>query len=344
MRIARLGRNVTCIAFTASVALVGVMVARGVQVRRHPLHPQQLVAPAAQISNIQFWELLGRKDFIFVSLLTLLVSPTGSNQTFTSPGTWNSANNKIECIGAGAGGGGSSASDTPWPGGGGGGGYSAITNFSFAAPGTTTATYQIGSGGAGGIVTTVGLDGGVGGDTWFNATTLAGSSVGAHGGGSLNNGSGSLATPAGGLGGSVTGAQGTTKLAGGAGGAGGSGTGNGGGGGGSAGPSGAGGAGVVGPTSTGGSADNGTVAGGAKGSNGNSGTEFDGTHGCGSGGGGGANAAAGKTGGLYGGGGGGGSTSTVDVNGGAGAQGIVVLTWTPLAYAFGRRRIVVFTR
>ena len=183
MQIARPSRAVTCIAFTASVALVAVMVARGMQVRRHPLHPQQLVAPAAQISNGQFRELLGCKDFIFVSLLTLLTSPTGSNQTFTSPSTWNNGNNKIECVGAGGGGGSNDAADVGSAAGGGGGGYSNVTNFTFAAPGTTTATYQIGALGAGGTDTTQGNPGGAGGATWFNGTTLAGSSVGANGGG-----------------------------------------------------------------------------------------------------------------------------------------------------------------
>lgn len=332
-------------AFAASATLLGVLQARGVDVRPHPLEHGQLVA---MLSDAQLHELLGRQDFVYFGTLAFLVSPTGSNQIYTSDATWNNANNKIELIGAGGGGAGSDSGDTTASNGsGGGGGYALASNFSFAAPGTTTATYRIGTGGTGGIgINTPNESGAAGGDSWFNGTTVGGATVSAHGGGfGANDVANGVVGGSGGTG--VNGSTLRTGGSGGAGGAGGSGlvyTSAGG----AAGPNGVGGAGSGASASNkaGGTADGGTVAGGAAGSNGHSGTEFDGTHGCGSGGGSvsvaGTNVT-GPAGGLYGGGGSAASALT-DANGGAGAQGIIVLTWTPLAYAFGRRRITVFTR
>lgn len=319
-------RSIKCIVFVATATVVGLMLAQGIQVRRHPLEREKFVAPSAQISDSQFRELINLKDFVYLATLQFLVSPTGSNQTFTSPATWNSANNKIEVIAGGGGGGGSGSSDANGPSaGGGGGGYSKTLNFTFANPGTTTATYQIGSLGAGGLTSgNNGQDGTPGGNAWFNGATLAASTVGANGGGTLNNGGGAV-TMAGGLGGSTTGATGPTKFAGGAGGLQANGTLRCGPGGGAAGPSGPGGAGGAVVSTTGGTADNGTVAGGVLDGNGQSGTEFDGSHGSGSGGGSESGGGTGGAGGNYGGGGAGSGGGV----GAVGAQGLIVLTWIP---------------
>jgi hypothetical protein len=66
-----------------------------------------------------------------------------------------------------------------------------------------------------------------------------------------------------------------------------------------------------------------------QGATGNSGTEFDGTHGCGGGGAGGVGGGsrAGGAGGAYGGGGGGCDSGTASA--GAGKDGLVVLRWNP---------------
>jgi hypothetical protein len=93
-----------------------------------------------------------------------------SGTTWTVPADWNPSSNTIETIG---GGGGGQTADTNFAGsGGGGGGYSKITNL-VLTPGNSM-TIQIGTGGAAGQA---------GGDTWFNAVSLAASSVGAKGGG-----------------------------------------------------------------------------------------------------------------------------------------------------------------
>lgn len=259
-----------------------------------------------------------------------LTSPTGSNQTFTSPSDWNNANNTIELIAGGGSGG--SQTGVGHPTGGGAGEYGKTTNFTFATPGTTTATYQIG---AGGVAVTGATVGNNGGDTWFNGTTQAGATLGAlHGvGGATGTGSRN-----GGTGG--TGGVGTTHTAGGRGGnlTGASGSG-GSGGGGAGGSTGAGNAGVdssntTAITTAGGSADAGSGgAGGAGGGNnpGGNGTEWDASHG--SGGGGGGNGTSGTltagSGGNYGGGGGG--AIAVTPTSGAGIQGIIVITYLSTA-------------
>lgn len=285
-----------------------------------------------------------------------LVSPTGSNQTFTSPSDWNNSNNTIEVIGAGGSGGASQLSTNGRATGGGGGAWSKITNFSFASPGVTTATYQIGTGGtavtAGAPGVSADVNGNAGGDTWFNGTTFAGSSVGAKGGdgGNASTGTTNLAGGAGGDGASGTGTSNNSGGSGGgtstwypaatgAGGAGGS--------------TGAGGNGVV-PTGNsqgtyGGAADTGGTGAGIAGVNslvitgvtaGGAGTEWDSTHGSGGGGGGkrvGANSATSgnMAGGNYGGGGsscrnnGSGKNDITQCTSGPGATGIIVITYTP---------------
>ncbi len=305
-----------------------------------------------------YWYLLFRRigedqvHYLPVLTQSFLTTPTGSNQTTTGgvDVTWNNSSNKIEVVGAGGSGGASNIA-TGSAAGGGGGEYGVTTNFNIANPGTTTFVWQIGTGG-----TSISIAAGVsaqtagnpGGDSWWNGTTQAGATIGAiHG-----NGGGASATPAnGGTGG--TGGVGTTHNPGGRGGnitANGSASG----GGGAAGPNGAGVAGVdtagSGSVTAGGNADasasgagTGTAGSTTNGSNtnGGAGTELgDGIHGCGGGAGGlrlAANAAmtGSRDGGLYGGGGGGaknagagGQTSTTSVSG-AGAQGIIVLTWAP---------------
>jgi hypothetical protein len=249
-------------------------------------------------------------QFLTIPVLaqSFLTSPTGSNQTYTSDVTWNNSNNKIEVIGAASSGNSAAVASR---GQGGAGAYSSITNFSFATPGTTTATYQIGTGGAGVISNTTSN---AGGSTWFNNATDPGNGadntkVSAQGG--------QAATSAvGGAGGLSTSSWGQTKFSGGKGLGG-----NSGGAGGAAGPNGAG---SDGTSTNGGNADNNTVLGPTVSAAGNSGTEFDGTHGCGTG----AfqTGSSALAGGLY----GGGSTATsISFTSSAGAQGIIVLTWTP---------------
>lgn len=197
-----------------------------------------------------------------------------------------------------------------------GGAYAKITSTSTTlTPGVTVINVGIGLGGVG-VVTTNDISN-AGGNTWWNATSLAnavtlGSAVAcaSQGGQAAGN---AVAGP----GGTAANSVGTTKFSGGNGfvttatAANGSG--------GAAGPSGAGGAGTV---AAGGSADNATVAGPTVTANGNSGTEFNATHGCGTG----AFTSTGtaQSGGLYGGGG----TCVSSGTSGAGANGLLVITYT----------------
>lgn len=268
----------------------------------------------------------------FLTNVFLTASP-GSNQTFTSPSDWINASNSVETIGGGASGGVAvDNTGTKSSTGGGGGAWNKITNFSFAAPGTTTATYQCGVGPAGVFNGTngVGSDGVNGGDTWFNATTLAGSSVGSKGG---VKGTRANATVAGGAGGVGASGVGTSNNNGGRGGtetAPGLGVT---GGGGAAGSSAAGGNGGDGNNPGGdqtiGGQGNGILGGlGGSGSVGADGTEWDATHGSGGGGGGLFSVGTGYAGGLYGGGGGGVNANTATGGtGGSGRQGIVRLSY-----------------
>lgn len=296
--------------------------------------------------QVWFWPVLSQ---------SFLASPTGSNQTHTSDATWNNSNNSIETIGAGASGG-ALARQVGKATGGGAGAYAKITNFSFATPGTTTATYQIGTGGTSVTANSATpVNGNNGGNTWFNNTVFATGATNAQcaaAGGNAGSASTAAAILNGGTGGST--GFGTTINAGG----------RGGnytgvtnvrcatGGGGAAGPTSTGNAGVDTATSltatNGGSADNGGTGAGIAGTSstangaiagaGGNGTEFDATpHGCG--GGGGAHTASststpsgGGAGGNYGGGGGAGSnqqsSASVETSG-AGGPGLIVLTWTP---------------
>jgi hypothetical protein len=143
-----------------------------------------------------------------------------SGTTWTVAGDWSSTNT-IETIGGGSGG--QSADNTGGGSGGGGGAYSNITNLSTLSP-SSTVSIQVGQGGAANTS---------GGDTWFNGSTLSGSSVGAKAGAAGSD-------TAGGSGGSSSSGVGTTKNSGGIGGVAGAAANGGGGGGGAAGPNGSG--------------------------------------------------------------------------------------------------------
>lgn len=279
----------------------------------------------------------------------ILTSPTGSNQTFTSPSDWSNGANTIEVIGAGASGGAYAKASTATASGGGGGAYSKISNFSFASPGVTTATYQIGTGGTAVAQSTAGGSSGhTGGDTWFNSSSFPGagtdnSKVGAKGG---TLGTAGTTAQTGGAGGVDTSGWGQTRSVGGNGGST-TATAAAGGGGGAAGSTGVGGnsastgagagtGGKNGQGTTGGSGTTGTNT--KTGSTGCNGTEWT-SAGSGCGGGGGrsttnssSGVANGGAGGNYGGGGGAavtsGGTSAGTATSGAGIGGIIVIKYT----------------
>lgn len=280
-------------------------------------------------------------SYDFATLVTLTTSP-GSLQSYSKPGDWQDTGSTVECVGSGANGGFCSSGTFSHSCGGGAGAYSAITNFSFTG---SSASYQIGAAPAAQSGTGTTGAGTAGASTWFNNATDPGNGAdnskcsAAGGAAPVVPG---LGSKNGGLGGATTAGWGTTKFAGGRGGnlTGASGRG-GSGGGGAGGPSGAGGAGVdsssgVSPTTTnGGTANNGTTAGGVAPASGTSGTEWDASHGLGSGGGGDAQAATGATGGSganYGAAGGGSVCPVANLStSGQGAQGIIVITYIALS-------------
>ncbi|MDE1925221.1 MAG: hypothetical protein KGH79_03505 [Patescibacteria group bacterium] len=298
------------------------------------------------------WPLTSATTYTLAAVKKIyLTSPTGSNQTFTSPADWNNANNTIEVIGAGGSGAAAhynGSTGAAVASGGGAGGYSKISNFTFANPGVTTATWQVGTGGPSHNTSTA-AQGSVGGDTWFNATAFptSGTAVGAKGGGAgggtqssgtENGGAGGAATSgyapggtkhSGGRGGNATAATGSQASAGGGGAAGLNGDGN-------QGVDvsnlpGAGGSADAGLGGGGGSAASGT---GTAGHTGGNGTEWDASDGSGGGGGSGKNSDVAGAGGLYGGGGGGASSNSVTTPvSGAGWPGIIVITYTPVVSA-----------
>lgn len=277
------------------------------------------------------------EDITYEFATTTFLTTTGSNQTYTSPGDWNNANNTVELLGGGASGG----SGINHSSGGGGGSYSKISNFSFATPGTTTATYRVAALVAG---VGTGVAGNAGNPSWWNNATdpgtgsdntkagAKGGTGGVQGSGTRNGGAGGVTSTswgetlfAGGRGGNQTGAVGISAT----------------GGGGAASPSAAGGNGVDSSSSSsgiataGGTSNNGSLAGGttngAVGNPGNAGTNWDGSHGSGSGGAGGSinsSGAAGGDGGLYGGAGGGAAGQFSVGSSGGGKQGIVVVIYT----------------
>jgi len=296
------------------------------------------------------------RQFLTLPVLaqSYLMTTPGSNFNYTSDATWNNSNNSVEMIGAGGSGGVVKRGTNACGSGGGGGEYGKTTNFSFASPGTTTATCRVGLGGAA-VTSDIGSAawtsvGNAGGDTWFNGTTQAAATLGAIGGGAGQISSGANCN--GGTGG--TGGVGTTHVAGGRGGnstftTGRSSTG----GGAAGGPTNAGGNGTDVSTSTGSKGgDSATATGGAAasangtpGGTGGNGTDWTttgnsgGPAGMGAGGGSWAgsqnSSQSSGPGGNYGGGGGGiantggGNSSACQASSGAGKNGIIVLTWTP---------------
>lgn len=321
------------------------------------------------------FNLFDERQFWTVPVLSqsFLTTTPGSNATWTYDATWNNSNNTIECLGAGGSGSASQiTTTTARVYGGGAGGYTRQANV--AVSGNTT--YRIGLGGTGVPGAALGSSGtatGVdGGDTWWNDTaypTTGSNKVGAKGGigGQLT---GSTESATGGAGGSSSSAYPNSPTAAYSGGAGGGRAGalNGGaaGGGGAAGFSANGSPGVAVTTTAGtdgGAAgtDTGGTAGTALSTSGTAGAGGDGTYwassptkyGSGGGGGGGytgSNAAVtGGAGGKYGGGGGsarssgGGNNSATRATSGAGADGIIVLTWTPAVFV-GVKRLNVLLR
>jgi hypothetical protein len=291
-----------------------------------------------------------------LAVTSFLTSPTGSNQTWTSPADWDNADNSIECIGAGASGG-HRGNTTGTGSGGGAGAYGKALDHTVSSPGTDTRTYQIGTGGTGVAAST---NGNPGTSTWFNDTafpTAVTDNTKASGQRGLNGVQGSGAQN-GGPGGAAASGSGSTRNDGGAGGDGNSTGGHGCGGGGAGGTTAAGlqptlaNGNVSTPGGAGGTANGGTAGAasdglGGAGGNGGTGTVWDASHGAGGGGGGcrnGTGSNGGGAGGLYGGGGGGCGSQSVG-NTGAGAQGIIVVIYTPLittprkVYDYRRRRV-----
>jgi hypothetical protein len=119
-----------------------------------------------------FFEALVRND----PPARTVVLTRDAGTTWVVPSDWNSTKNSIECIG---GGGGASFGNGVGLGGAGGGGagYSKVVNLALS-PGAII-PISVGIGGTAG-----GVNGGDGGDTWFNGSSLAASAVSAqHGGG-----------------------------------------------------------------------------------------------------------------------------------------------------------------
>ncbi|MBX9765601.1 hypothetical protein K2X83_03095 [Patescibacteria group bacterium] len=236
-----------------------------------------------------------------VSAATVIFLTGGTS--FTIPSDWTTTNS-IECIGSG--GDGRLGSATQARGGGGGGAYAGVFNLSLSG----SISYAIA---AGGTFST---------GTYFNGVSSTSASVSCQSGKNA-------AVLNGGAGGTTAGSIGTIKYAGGngeGGSTGCSGSLEGGGGGGAGGPFGAGDAGSL---STGG------LAGGGFGGSGNGASGFEWNYGSGAGSGAGGDGSFGGGGqagfgGFYGGGGGGGGTNCLDGDApGAGAQGIIVISYWP---------------
>lgn len=259
----------------------------------------------------------------------LTVFKIAGDTSFADPGNWNDDANKIEAIGHGGKGSPGSGSTRGGPGGG-AGAYATRPNIPLKANNDFPVTVQIGAAGSGAV------------PTQFNyQQALTARRVQAYHGGDAT-------TTTIGTGATITNCIPNNALSAGVGATPG---GNGGARPGSSTPPGAGGGGAGGPNGggsvggsasasqggTGGAADNSTVAGpagktgNANGAVGNSGTQFDASHGCGTGGGGGGTTAGnlGGVGGNYGGGGAGNSGNSGAAQNGA--AGLLVISWTPLA-------------
>ena len=302
-------------------------------------------------------------DFAIVTFLTV----AGSNRTYTKPTDWNNANNLVECVGGG--GNGYSGQGVAYGGGGGGGGaYSATPNLTlagntnywcgnyaegsyfgysgtnwnssqiYADPGLSST--QVWYGGPGGLASncrgTVKRDGGYSQNCYYGASG-GGGAAGPNGSGGLGGFSvDGYASSGGGGGGANGGNHGNPGGQGLVGGKGGNNRlGSGGGDGGINGTNGGGGGGGAGY-----GYGQAAVHAGAGGGNDQC---WDATHGCGGGSGGGGDGGDstgivggyGYAGGNYGGGGGGGGAGTYSGSSGVGAQGIIVVTYTPVSTVSG---------
>jgi hypothetical protein len=260
-------------------------------------------------------------------MITRIFLTTIGLHNWTVPDDWNDYNNTIEVIGGGAG----ARNFQGDSDGGGGAAYSKISNKALT-PGVSI-PYSIGDGGRGdddesGPLATDG------GDTWFGNASYASAYVAAKGGVAGTRVAGDVGGH-GGIGGAASAGIGDVKYSGGD--ALGDDGFNGGVGGGAGGPNGNGKVGVYsdGQNQKGGDGDNGYGGvGGNVYQNGGAGTEWDGTHGSGGGAGNGSYPESLNyiycKGGLYGGGGGANDYGTPYPSGGAGAQGIIVITYFPV--------------
>lgn len=301
--------GVRYVSFAASASALLWLAHAGIIPTPHPFQPGQYLLEtgghAPRTLRIFF-----RRPDVIVGLLYVFVT---GGATVTLPSDFNTASNQINAIGASVAGssGANSGGDTGGAGGaaGGGGAFAKIFNYSGHTAGQVV-NIQVGTG-----------------DTWFDSTAVL------------------LAKAASGqTGGQAASCVGTVTFSGGNGGSGGA-AGGGGFGGGGSGGGGGGGGGAAGPDGAGNNGANGSSPAGGIGATGDAGntaanangTQFDPTHGSGGGGTGGAggtttNGTAGNAGGLYGaggGGGGGGGPAKLGAAGGALAQGLIVIGYTP---------------
>lgn len=117
------------------------------------------VAVEAGVIRVEAEEMLASGVVVLTNVVIL--TDTGSVLSWEVPEDWNDASNSIHALGAGGGGSRS---------GGGGGAYSAIENLALTP--LSSVSYRVGEGGD---------PGDPGGDTWFNGASFAASSVGARG-------------------------------------------------------------------------------------------------------------------------------------------------------------------
>lgn len=249
-----------------------------------------------------------REQFVSVTTVFLLNGTT----TWIVPADFLSLVS-VECLGAGSSA--NSQTTSAARASGSAAAYAKITSTSTTlTPGVTSINVGVGLGGAS---VTGAVASNAGGDTWWNATSLANAVTNGSAVSCAAEGGKAAASGVAGAAGAAANSVGTTKFSGGIGNAANTISG----GGGAAGPAGAG---TAGNTSSGGAANNSTTAGPTSPHIGNSGTEFDASHGCGTGAW--TNSGTGFAGGLY---GGGGCCSTVANPSGPGADGLLVIVYTP---------------
>lgn len=278
--------------------------------------------------------------------VALIVSGTSWNVPLDCNGITGLTGEFIDTIGAGGSGGAGNSSGAIT--GGGGGAWSRITSLALTP--SSVISLQVGVGGASRVVSGASFIAGIAGTaTYFNGTSLAGSSVGAApgGGGPVY---GIQQNSPGTAGGAAASGVGALKNNGGRSGNISNFSSSGTGGGGAAGPNGVGNpggdtasttptAGGAGDAGLGGSGGAASTANPATATAGGAGTEY-GTHGSGGGGGGAANTGAvatGGGGGSYGGGGGGCLSGAAGATSGAGGQGLIVVAYTPAANTLPRK-------